>query len=43
MMARIPKTGKVFDAPEAVSELKYHGESEIRKEIDQVQAPSGAS
>jgi 5-methyltetrahydropteroyltriglutamate--homocysteine methyltransferase len=34
MLARIPKTGKVFNAPEAVSELKYHGESELRKEID---------
>ena len=36
MLARIPKTGKVFNAPEAVSELKYHGESEIRKEIDRL-------
>jgi 5-methyltetrahydropteroyltriglutamate--homocysteine methyltransferase len=34
MLARIPKTGKVFNAPEAVSELKYHGESELQKEID---------
>jgi 5-methyltetrahydropteroyltriglutamate--homocysteine methyltransferase len=36
MLARIPKTGKVFNAPEAVSELKYHGESELQKEIDRV-------
>src|ERR1700751_1979005 len=36
MLARIPKTGKVFNAPEAISELKYRGESEIRKEIDRV-------
>jgi 5-methyltetrahydropteroyltriglutamate--homocysteine methyltransferase len=36
MLARIPKTGKVFNAPEAVSELKYRGEGEIRKEIDRV-------
>jgi 5-methyltetrahydropteroyltriglutamate--homocysteine methyltransferase len=34
MMQRIPKTGKVFDAPEAVSELRYHGEKELQKEID---------
>jgi 5-methyltetrahydropteroyltriglutamate--homocysteine methyltransferase len=34
MLARIPKTGKVFNAPEAVSELKYHGENELRKEMD---------
>jgi len=34
MMQRIPKTGKVFDAPEAVSEIRYHGESELQKEID---------
>jgi 5-methyltetrahydropteroyltriglutamate--homocysteine methyltransferase len=34
MLARIPKTGKVFNAPEAISELKYHGESELQKEID---------
>jgi len=34
MMQRIPKTGKVFDAPEAVSELRYHGEAELQKEID---------
>ncbi len=36
MLARIPKTGKVFNAPEAISELKYHGESEIGKEIDRL-------
>lgn len=34
MMQRIPKTGKVFDAPEAISEIRYHGESELQKEID---------
>ncbi|HUT51366.1 MAG TPA: cobalamin-independent methionine synthase II family protein [Alphaproteobacteria bacterium] len=33
MMQRIPKTGKVFDAPEAISEIRYHGESELQKEI----------
>jgi 5-methyltetrahydropteroyltriglutamate--homocysteine methyltransferase len=34
MMQRIPKTGKVFDAPEAISEIRYHGERELQKEID---------
>ena len=34
MMERIPKTGKVFDAPEAIGELSYHGEDELQKEID---------
>jgi 5-methyltetrahydropteroyltriglutamate--homocysteine methyltransferase len=34
MMQRIPKTGKVFDAPEAISEIRYHGEKELGKEID---------
>ena len=34
MMARIPKTGKVFDAPEAIGEVQYHGEAELQKEID---------
>lgn len=34
MMQRIPKTGKVFDAPEAISEIHYHGERELQKEID---------
>ena len=33
MMQRIPKTGKVFDAPEAIGELRYHGEAELEKEI----------
>jgi 5-methyltetrahydropteroyltriglutamate--homocysteine methyltransferase len=36
MMARIPKTGKVFDAPEAIGEVKYHGEAELKKEIDRL-------
>jgi len=34
MMQRIPKTGKVFNAPEAISEIRYHGEAELQKEID---------
>ena len=36
MLARIPKTGKVFNAPEAIAEIKYRGENEIRKEIDRL-------
>jgi 5-methyltetrahydropteroyltriglutamate--homocysteine methyltransferase len=34
MLARIPKTGKVFDAPQAVGELKYHGGEALEAEID---------
>src|SRR3974390_1869499 len=34
MLARIPKTGKVFDAPQAVAELKYHGGDALDAEID---------
>jgi 5-methyltetrahydropteroyltriglutamate--homocysteine methyltransferase len=33
MMARIPKTGKVFDAPQAIGELKYRDTSAIDAEI----------
>ncbi len=33
MMQRIPKTGRVFDAPEAISEIRYRGEEELGKEI----------
>ena len=34
MMERIPKTSKVFDAPEAIGEFSYHGEDQLHKEID---------
>ena len=34
MMERIPKTSKVFDAPEAIGEFSYHGEDQLQKEID---------
>jgi 5-methyltetrahydropteroyltriglutamate--homocysteine methyltransferase len=34
MLARIPKTGKVFDAPQAIGELKYHGGDALEAEID---------
>ncbi len=33
MLARIPKTGKVFDAPQAISELKYRGGAALDAEI----------
>jgi 5-methyltetrahydropteroyltriglutamate--homocysteine methyltransferase len=36
MQARIPKTGRVFDAPEAISDVRYHGETQIQKEIDRI-------
>ncbi|MBO6716690.1 MAG: cobalamin-independent methionine synthase II family protein [Rhizobiaceae bacterium] len=36
MQARIPKTGRVFDAPEAVDEVRYRGESQLQKEIDRI-------
>jgi len=34
MLSRIPKTGKVFDAPEAVGELHYHDNTSIHGELD---------
>jgi 5-methyltetrahydropteroyltriglutamate--homocysteine methyltransferase len=34
MLARIPKTGKVFDAPQAIAELKYRGGDALDAEID---------
>jgi 5-methyltetrahydropteroyltriglutamate--homocysteine methyltransferase len=33
MLSRIPKTGKVFDAPQAVSELHYHDKTGIDTEV----------
>ena len=38
MMARIPKTGRVFDAPEAIGEVHYRGEGELQKEIGRLRA-----
>ena len=32
MLARIPKTGKVFDAPQAVGELKYRARRDGRRD-----------
>ena len=32
MLSRIPRTGKVFDAPEAVGELRYHDTAAIAAE-----------
>ena len=36
MQARIPKTGRVFDAPEAIDEVRYHGEGQLQKEIARI-------
>jgi 5-methyltetrahydropteroyltriglutamate--homocysteine methyltransferase len=36
MQARIPKTGRVFDAPEAIGEVRYRGEAQLQKEIDRI-------
>lgn len=36
MQARIPKTGRVFDAPEAIDEVQYRGEEMIQKEINRI-------
>src|SRR5215831_20534287 len=33
MLSRIPRTGKVFDAPEAIGELHYHDETSIYAEL----------
>jgi 5-methyltetrahydropteroyltriglutamate--homocysteine methyltransferase len=33
MLSRIPKTGKVFDAPEAIGELHYHDKTSIQTEL----------
>jgi 5-methyltetrahydropteroyltriglutamate--homocysteine methyltransferase len=33
MMSRIPRTGKVFDAPQAVGELHYHDTTSIQAEL----------
>ena len=43
MMQRIPKTGRVFDAPEAIGEVHYRGEEELQKEIDRLEATGGES
>jgi 5-methyltetrahydropteroyltriglutamate--homocysteine methyltransferase len=34
MLSRIPRTGKVFDAPEAIGELHYHDKTSIHAELD---------
>ncbi len=36
MLSRIPHTGKVFDAPQAVAELHYHDTESIGREVDRV-------
>jgi 5-methyltetrahydropteroyltriglutamate--homocysteine methyltransferase len=41
MMQRIPKTGKVFDAPQAIDEIHYLGTALLDAEIDRLQRLSG--
>lgn len=36
MMQRIPKTGKVFDAPQAIDEIRYHGGALLDAEIERL-------
>src|SRR5262249_2210692 len=36
MLSRIPHTGKVFDAPEAVGELHYHDKTSIGVETSRL-------
>lgn len=43
MQARIPKTGRVFDAPEAIGDVRYHGEAQIQKEIDRIKRQAGSA
>jgi 5-methyltetrahydropteroyltriglutamate--homocysteine methyltransferase len=41
MQARIPKTGRVFDAPEAIGDVRYQGAALLQKEIDRIKRQSG--
>ena len=43
MQARIPKTGRVFDAPEAIDEVHYHGTAQLQKEIDRIKRQAGSA
>src|SRR5437762_9869590 len=36
MMSRIPKTGKVFDAPQCIGELRYTDKSAMATETDRL-------
>src|SRR6201987_4396910 len=36
MMSRIPRTGKVFDAPQAVAELHYNDATAINTEVERL-------
>jgi 5-methyltetrahydropteroyltriglutamate--homocysteine methyltransferase len=42
MLSRIPRTGKVFDAPEAVGELHYHDKTSIHGELDRFRRVAAA-
>jgi 5-methyltetrahydropteroyltriglutamate--homocysteine methyltransferase len=41
MMQRIPKTGKVFDAPQAIDEIQYLGTALLDAEIDRLKRLAG--
>src|SRR5262249_40514413 len=41
MLSRIPRTGKVFDAPEAVAELHYHDTAAIAAETARLKRLAG--
>ncbi len=43
MMQRIPKTGKVFDAPQAVADVKYRGTDAIDEEIERLKRLSAGA
>jgi 5-methyltetrahydropteroyltriglutamate--homocysteine methyltransferase len=42
MMARIPNHSKVFDAPQAIAEIKYHDTTSIGIEVDRMKRLSAA-
>jgi 5-methyltetrahydropteroyltriglutamate--homocysteine methyltransferase len=42
MMARIPNHSKVFDAPQAIAEIKYHDTNSIGIEVDRMKRLSAA-
>jgi 5-methyltetrahydropteroyltriglutamate--homocysteine methyltransferase len=42
MMSRIPRTGKVFDAPQAIAELHYKDTGAIEAEVDRLKRLAAA-
>src|SRR5437762_8112120 len=43
MMSRIPKTGKVFDAPQCIGELRYTDKSAMATETDRLKRNAAKS